>query len=203
MKPGKEIAPALIVLGLGAPLCFLFAQSVTGAESARRQAPLRAVLGDSAYEALRRGDKSGLHYMGNSRQAPDFTLDDRQGRPWRLREHRGRLVVMNFWSVDCPPCLRELPGLARLSREARRRGDMEVVTVSTDQDWSRVRPVLAPYPGLKVLFDPEKKVVRDMYGTLRYPETWIVDARGVIRLRVDGPRNWSDPLSLDVLELFL
>jgi hypothetical protein len=42
-----------------------------------------------------------------------------------------------------------------------------------------------------------------MYGTLKYPETWIVDARGVIRLRVDGARNWSDPLSLDVLDLFL
>jgi thiol-disulfide isomerase/thioredoxin len=203
MKARKQLAPAVIVLALGAPLCFFFASAVIQAEHDRRQAPLRAVLGDAAYEALRRGEKSELHYLGNSRKAPDFSLADRQGRPWRLSGHRGRLVVMNFWSVDCPPCLQEMPGLARLAREARRRGDIEVVSVSADPQWAPVKRVTAPYPDLTVLLDPEKKVVRDTYGTLRYPETWIVDGRGVIRLRVDGARDWSDALSLDVLDLFL
>ncbi len=198
-----KAAPTLIALCLGAPLVFFFAQAVTRAETVRRQAPLRAVLGDAAYEALARGEKSEHHYLGNSRKAPDFTLKDAHGRPWRLSDHRGRLVLMNFWSVDCPPCLQELPGLTRLAREARRRGDIEVVTVNVDADRDRVRAVVAPYTGLRVLFDPEKKVVKDTYGTLLYPETWVVDARGIIRLRVDGARDWSDPLSLDVLGLFL
>jgi cytochrome oxidase Cu insertion factor (SCO1/SenC/PrrC family) len=139
MNVKKEIWPAVIALAMGVPLCFLFVRAVAGAEAARRQAPLRALLGDSTYEALARGEKTELHYLGNSRQAPDFTLADRRGRPWRLGDHRGRLVVMNFWSVDCPPCLQEMAGLARLAGEAKRRGDMEVVTVSTDQDRSRRR----------------------------------------------------------------
>jgi cytochrome c biogenesis protein CcmG/thiol:disulfide interchange protein DsbE len=203
MKSRRRIAPAVIALALGAPLCVLFVSAVIKAESARRQAPLRAVLGDATFEALQRGEKTELHYLGNSRQAPDFSLADRQGRPWRLSEHRGRLVVMNFWSVDCPPCLQEMPGLERLAREARRRGDIELVAVSADEDRSRVGQVTAAYPDLTVLLDPEKKVVRDLYGTVRYPETWIVDARGVIRLRVDGARDWSDALSMDVFDLFL
>jgi len=198
-----RIAPHLIALGLGATLVLFFARAVIRAETIRRQVPLRAVLGEVAYEALVRGEKSEHHYLGDSRQAPDFTLKDSQDRSWRLSDYRGRLVLMNFWSVDCSPCVQELPGLARLAREARQRDDIEVVTVSVDADRERVRRVMAPYAGLRVLFDPEKRVVKDSYGTLLYPETWIVDPEGVIRLRVDGARDWSDSLSLDLLELFL
>ena len=56
--------------------------------------------------------------------------------------------------------------------------------------------------GLKVLFDPERKVVHDKYGTRLFPETWVIDKDGVIRLRIDGRRNWSDALALDVIRSF-
>lgn len=75
--------------------------------------------------------------------------------------------------------------------------------MSADRGWDEVASVMPPRPVLKVLFDPDKRVVRDKYGTLLYPETWIIDARGVIRLRVDGARDWSDPLSLEVIRMFM
>ncbi|HVG26764.1 MAG TPA: TlpA disulfide reductase family protein [Acidobacteriaceae bacterium] len=45
-----------------------------------------------------------------------FTVTQLDGRPWRLDDHRGQVVLLNFWATWCPPCRRELPGLAALHR---------------------------------------------------------------------------------------
>ena len=198
-----ELYAALIVGVLGAPLIFLYARAMAEGETRRREAPMRAILGDESFERLARGERTPEHYFGDSLLAPDFTLMDRNGRPWHLRDHRGKVVVLNFWTITCQPCVEELPSVLELADIAQHRSDVEVVAVSTDENWSSVAALFPPKFSLQVLFDPERKIVRDKYGTRLFPETWVIDRRGVIRLRVDGRRNWSEALSLDAIESFL
>jgi peroxiredoxin len=198
-----EWLAGLLVLSLGAPLIFLFSRAMADGEQRRYEAPLRAMLGDRAFEELSRGEKTELHYLGNELLAPDFTLPDRNGKPWRLSDHRGKIVVMNFWTVTCQPCVEELPSFLELADLAAQRDDIEVVAVSTDQSFSEVATLFPPQFRLKVLFDPERQVVRDKFGTRLYPETWIIDGRGVVRMRIDGQRKWSDALTLDAIQRFL
>jgi peroxiredoxin len=203
-KPRRaEWLSALIVLAVGAPMIFLFTRAMADGEQRRREAPLRAMLGDRAYERLARGEKTEEHYFGNELSAPDFTLRGHDGKPWRLRDQRGKVVVMNFWTITCQPCVEELPSFLELADLAARRDNIEVVAVSTDRDFSEVATLFPPQFRLKVLFDPDRKVVRDKFGTKLFPETWIIDGRGVVRMRVDGRRNWSDPLTFDAIERFL
>ena len=56
-------------------------------------------------------------------------------------------------------------------------------------------------PPFAVLLDPEAKVVGSLFGTKLYPETWLIDPAGVIRMRFDGGRDWSHPLVLDVARM--
>jgi peroxiredoxin len=143
-------------------------------------------------------------YMAAERRAPDFELKDLRGNPVTLRSLRGKVVVLNFWTKTCGPCLEEMPDLAELTKIVRDRPDVAVVTVSIDDGPDDVRPtlqtVLREEPPFPVRFDPESKVVGGKFGTRLFPETWFLDKRGVIRARFDGAREWNNPLVVNYID---
>ena len=98
---------------------------------------------------------------------------------------------MNFWSITCGPCVEEMPSIIDLSRMVEDRDDIEVVTVTIDRRESDVRSVVPSTSPLTVLMDRDRSVVRGRYGTVLFPETWIIDGDGVIRMRIDAPFDWS------------
>jgi peroxiredoxin len=146
----------------------------------------------------------GPAYAGADRRAPDFELADMNGQRVRLSSFRGKVVVLNFWTKTCGPCLEEMPSIAELAKIASKRNDFVVITVSTDDGPDAIRDTLKvtlkddPLP--LVLFDPESEVVNGRYGTRLFPETWIIDPDGVIRARFDGAKQWSTPLAVEVVE---
>lgn len=199
----SELVSGLIVLAIGAPLVFMFTRAMADGELRRRQAPLRALIGNETFERLARGEKTEQHYLGDRLSAPDFTLPDKDGKPWRLSDQRGKVVVMNFWTITCQPCVEEMPSLSHLAKMAEQRPDLEVVAITSDENWQTVASVIPPDSRLKVLFDPEKRVIRDEFGSKLFPETWVIDRRGVVRLRIDGKRDWASGLAVEAIESFL
>lgn len=143
-------------------------------------------------------------YAGADRRAPDFELPDMNGHPVRLSSFRGKVVVLNFWTKTCGPCMEEMPSIAELAKISHQRSDFVVLSVSTDDGPDAVRDTLkvtlSGDPPFPVLFDPELNVVNARYGTRLFPETWIIDPDGVIRARFDGAKDWSTPLAIEVIE---
>ncbi|MSP25193.1 MAG: TlpA family protein disulfide reductase [Myxococcales bacterium] len=143
-------------------------------------------------------------YAALDRTVPDFELPDMQGKIVRFSSLRaGKPVILNFWTKSCKPCLEEMPSLAQLAQIVGKDG-VKVVTISTDDGPDDVRDHLQVVLGgaqvpFEILFDPDAKVVGGMFGTTLFPETWLIDAAGVIRARVDGARDWTSPLALDVI----
>lgn len=207
MRIRADVVAAVLVLLIGAPYVFVLARGFAEGEQRRREVPLRSLMGDEGYEAwveyqrFDEGEAPALHYLGDNRLAPDFTLKAADGTPWTLSEQRGKTVVMNFWTITCQPCVEEMPALEQLAKVAAERDDLEVVAVSTDAGWDEVSGVFGPDTSLEVLFDPDRSVVRDKFGTRLYPETWVIGPDGRIRLRIDGKRDWASPLALDAIEL--
>jgi peroxiredoxin len=144
-------------------------------------------------------------YAGADRKAPDFSLKGMKGETVSLSSYRGKVVILNFWTKTCGPCLEEMPELADLTRVLESRSDVAVLAVSTDEGPDAVRDTLKSVlrgdtPPFTVLFDPETDTVQGKFGTHLFPETWIIDKRGVIRARFDGQRRWSDPTFVELVD---
>jgi peroxiredoxin len=141
-------------------------------------------------------------YVGDDRLAPDFTLQDHQGRAFRLSSLRGKVVVLHFWSRDCPPCIQEMsesiPAFDDLVRE---RSDVALVLVGTET-WNDVAALVPPGIRAPLLFDPDRRVVAGRYGTRLFPETWIIDPNGVIRARFDRTLDWGSAVFLQFVTSF-
>ena len=56
------------------------------------------------------------NYANENRRAPAFELKNTRGEMRRLADYRGKVVILNFWSKTCPPCLEEMPSLAQLAQ---------------------------------------------------------------------------------------
>jgi peroxiredoxin len=164
---------------------FAFVRTAYDAEARRACAPLCALHPD---------------YANTNRIAPDFALQKVSGGIGHLSDYRGQVVVMNFWSKACRPCLEEMPSLAQFARVLAAQSKMRLIAVSTDESVEDVRNTIQSVLGgpapFDVFVDPDAQVVTGKYGTKLYPETWFIDASGIIRARVDGARDWSEPLPL-------
>jgi peroxiredoxin len=144
-------------------------------------------------------------YAGAERMAPDFSLKDMRGKDVSLADYKGKVVVLNFWTKNCGPCMKEMPSLAELAHMLADRKDVAVVSVSTDEGPADVadtlKSVLREEPPFPVLFDPDgDKVVMGKFGTRLFPETWLIDKRGVIRARFDGGRDWSSSALVELVD---
>ena len=199
----RELLATIVVLLVAVPLGMFFTRAVIDARVRASEAPFRAVLGNARFESLMEGEGGFPHYLGDNFAAPNFTLTARNGKPWTMSDQRGKLIVMNFWTITCKPCIQEMPTLETLALITKSWGDVEVVAVSTDPSWVDVDAVIPKNTNMTALLDPQNQVVSETFGTKLYPETWIVDKNGVVRFRFDGPLDWANPVVLDLIRAYL
>ena len=129
--------------------------------------------------------------------APDFTVQD-SDRKITLSELRGKVVVLNFWATWCAPCVEELPSLVNLQQKMRNKG-ITVLAVSVDQDESLYRRFVQDHNlNLLTVRDANQKS-NNLYGTFKFPETYIIDRNGVMRRKFIGAVDWTEPEIIDYL----
>jgi cytochrome c biogenesis protein CcmG, thiol:disulfide interchange protein DsbE len=155
-----------------------------------------AVLAFFALPHYRQGESSIA-----GRTAYDFPID-LGGKPAHLSDLQGKVVVLNFWATWCPPCVEETPGLIQLNQRLTARNGM-VLGVSIDEDEAAYYKFIRDH-GINFLTyrDPSKKTAQD-YGTVMYPETYIIDRKGKIARKIVGPQDWNSPEMLTYFDSLL
>lgn len=129
-------------------------------------------------------DPHAVPSMFEHKPAPAFSLRTLEGKTVRLDSLRGAPVVLNFWATWCYPCQAEH---ALLQRAAAQYGDkVHFIGLIYQDDAERMRQHLAGranvYPQLE---DPGSVTAID-YGVGGVPETFIIDAQGVIVHKQSG-----------------
>src|SRR6204780_871122 len=80
---------------------------------------------------LAHGEVAALTMATTPLKLPDLAFDDADGKPKKLSDWRGRIVLVNLWATWCVPCRREMPALDALQTKLGGK-DFEVVAINID-----------------------------------------------------------------------
>ncbi len=119
--------------------------------------------------------------------APDCQLRGLDGVPVRLSQFRGKPLVVNFWATWCVPCEAEHSTMLAAARA--QQGQVQFVGVLYQDEPDGARRYLKrkgqAYPNFE---DPVSRCSMD-FGVAGVPETFFIDAQGIVRHKEVGPVN--------------
>jgi cytochrome c biogenesis protein CcmG/thiol:disulfide interchange protein DsbE len=142
--------------------------------------------------------------LDKAKKVPDFTLKDRFGNLVKLSQFdTADLLLVNLWSSGCPACKQEIPSLQEMDRKLPELGRVALITITIDDEWKDVASYFPQGTDLRVLFDPENKIVKGIFGTTKFPETFIIDKERRVRARFDGVRNWHSPVMFEYVGTYM
>jgi len=156
-------------------------------------------------KSLATGPMAKLVTSGQSSVEPDIAFTGPDGKPMKLADLKGQVVVLNFWATWCGPCKEEMPSLAKLAKDYADRG-VKVVPISVDrlEDGGKAKDFLRSNGGLPFYNDPEYRVV---FGLVPRPDgiptTVIYDKAGKEQGRLSGGADWSTDQAKKVVDAVL
>ena len=144
-------------------------------------------------------DGGGLPVKGKA--MPEFQMTTLGGK--QVNSHAqfaGKVIVLNVWATWCPPCRKEMPDLIRLSRLLPA-NKFTVIGLSVDNNADDVRTFIKEYHiPFPIFWDKGGKGVSGpLLGTFKYPETYIINRRGILVEKVIGGFPWASPNMVSVL----
>jgi peroxiredoxin len=133
----------------------------------------------------------GIVPVGERKAMPELAMAQLDGGTWRIADHRGQVVLVNYWAAWCGPCWEETPGLIRLSKELGPKG-LAVVGIAIDEGGTEkvkkfVDEFHVPYP----VALPEKMSQME-YGMAGVPTTVLVDKQGRVAKTYVGAVRQAD-----------
>jgi len=111
--------------------------------------------------------------------APEFDLMKIDGTPFKLKENRGKILIVDFWATWCGPCIRSIPSLIEISKEYKEAG-VELVLVNCEEPETRVRPFLERLKSIPTVVLDTDGTVSKQYNVAAIPQTVLIDRDGGI-----------------------
>ena len=116
---------------------------------------------------------------------------DMAENPYKLRDFRGQVVIVNLWNTRCVPCIGDLKNLSQLQKKLGPEG-LRVITIGLDEDTAKIPEQL------------QKLSIRNLvpYGDLRrnvgknwqpaaLPASYIINGNGEVTAQISGPAKWD------------
>lgn len=142
------------------------------------------------------GCNTGSHPPRIGSAAPDFTITDSQ-HTISLQQLRGKPVVLNFWASWCPPCIEETPSLVQL--QSKIGSQVTILAISEDDDKKAYEQFVRDHH-VDFMTVRDNKRTNEVYGTFKFPETFIIDRNGKIVRKFIGATDWTSPDIVDYLK---
>ena len=128
-----------------------------------------------------------------------WTLHDLDGRVVEFAKFKGTPVFLNVWATWCPPCVRELPSIAKLAADPKLEG-VAVVCVATDDSPEPVKQFVKDrnWPARMTVLHASE--VPRVFTTEGIPATFLINREGRIVASEVGAADWSSPAVVGFLQ---
>jgi len=122
--------------------------------------------------------------------APDVKLKDLEGNKFKLSDHRGSVVILNFWAVWCPPCKVEVPELVKLYNTYKDRG-LKIIGIAIDSGKDQKIKEKAQELGINYpVINGDDSYIRNSFGPIRaVPTTYVINKEGKVYRNYVGFRD--------------
>jgi peroxiredoxin len=138
-------------------------------------------------------------WVSEGSRAPVFTVRNLEGEEISLSDLRGRVVFLNFWRTDCPPCAAEMPDLELVAKKFAGR-KFAMMAVSMDLDTNEVaRFYRQRHLTMPAYIDPHQKI-SGKYNVKLTPESFVIDSTGKVAKYYIGAMPWTSPQMLAMLD---
>lgn len=125
--------------------------------------------------------------------APEFESNLNNNTNIKLSDLRGKIVILDFWYVSCPPCLMAIPTLVEIDEKYRDK-DVVVLGINPYNISKHINGVFDK-KGVKYLSTVKSEEISKQYGVISYPTTIVIDKQGKIKKVKEG---WDEDLKKDL-----
>jgi peroxiredoxin len=132
-------------------------------------------------------------------KAPEFVLNDMNGKKVGLSDFKGKPVLLNFWATWCGYCRRERPHLNSLYHSYKDKG-LVILSVSTDRSVDKVRNYLKGVPADFIVLSDSDGRTASKYGIRGYPSSFLIDRNGFVKQAFAGYRDWTNVSSRKMID---
>lgn len=138
----------------------------------------------------------------------DLAIRSPAGKPMKVSELRGKVIVLHFWGTWCPPCRREMPELQKLHQELGASSGVQLVLLQMREDfatayqWAQQQHLTLPLHdsgvkeiGTEFLTLANGKTIPDRSIAVAFPTSYVLDKNGIVVFSHVGPiQDWSQYL---------
>lgn len=144
---------------------------------------LAAVLGVVALIAGCDGKKTA-----ETDAAPELAVLDLDQQAVKLADLKGKVVLVNFWLVECGPCLAEMPGFETVYRKYKDDG-FEILAVNMGQNSTAIRDANRRLGVTYPLLEDPLKITTERYDVMAAPTSFLIGRDGKLHERINSPMS--------------
>ena len=146
--------------------------------------------------------QSVLQRYTNPQAVPDFSIPNLQGKQVDIRDHRGQVILLNFWATWCPNCRQEGPSLQKLYNQYQSRG-LIFYRISSKEKPETIKQFLEKESlNVPVLIDQTGQTDR-LFGVWVHPTTYLINRQALVCYRTAGTYDWTTLQATSIIDQLL
>lgn len=134
--------------------------------------------------ALHKPKPAESPYFTTGEGIASFSAHDINGNKIKLKDLLGKVVVLNFWFIGCPPCRMEIPELNKIALQFANDPNIVFVAIALDYK-SDIKKFIKDNPFEYHIVD-DGRMYADLYKIRSYPTNVILDKEGKVRFHTSG-----------------